>query len=150
MQYIVWILMALFCLNRLVFWILAARWKEEPGKLEGAILYAVVGSTDLFMFLLPLAPQPRFPGLFLVWRIIGVILFAVGVVFMRKGMTEFNKFDVSIRPDMTPKKLVTDGIYNVVRHPLYISLTIIFAGWSLIWAAKYSLWFVPVFFLLNV
>lgn len=151
MQYAIWILMILFCLTRVVFWILAATLHHEnPNGTVGKILYAVVGSSDLFWFLMPLAPQPRLQTLPWLWRAIGLVLVVGGVLIMRKGLGQFNGAGVSLRPDVTPPKLVTEGVYSIVRHPLYVSLTFIFAGWSLIWTAVYSLWFVIVFILLNV
>jgi len=150
MEWAVWVLMVLFCLNRLIFWVLAAAMKRNPSKLMGTILYLVVGSTDLFWFLLPIVPQPRIQSLALLWRIIGLVVAVIGISIMRQGSREFNKHNVSIRPDRTPTVLVTEGIYGTIRHPLYVGLIIVALGWSLVWVAVYSLYFVPVIILLNI
>jgi protein-S-isoprenylcysteine O-methyltransferase Ste14 len=51
-----------------------------------------------------------------------------------------------IQIDPTPEKLVTTGLYRVVRHPLYFGCIITLFGWCLFWRALYCLYFlVPIF-----
>jgi len=143
-EQIIWILMFLFCLNRFIFWVIVfpEKWKET--EVYGTI--AVI-TTGIILICLPLAPQPRLDSFSLLWRIIGIIVFIIGIIIMMRGDREFHKRGIG--PDRIPTKLVTTGIYDVVRHPQYIGLNISFAGWSLIWVAIYSLYLIPVIIFLN-
>ena len=66
---------------------------------------------------------------------------------MIRGDKEFHKSGT--KPDNIPTKLVTTGIYSVVRHPQYIGLNICFIGWSLVWSAIHCFYLIPIIIFLN-
>lgn len=78
----------------------------------------------------------------------GVLLLLAGARMGLKGMGDLG---VNRTPHPQPKpggRLVTEGAYAVVRHPLYSSLIRLGWGWALVWwsspamlmAAALSLW----------
>ena len=73
------------------------------------------------------------------WRVLGVLLFAIGAVF---GVTGVRSLGRSLTPYPKPihdAPLVQSGIYQIVRHPLYSSLIFLSAGWSLFWSSWIAL-----------
>ncbi|MFX0113508.1 MAG: methyltransferase family protein [Candidatus Hodarchaeota archaeon] len=142
LEYLIWILLGLFCLNRLLFWVAVflRKWKKWYGTVA-------VTTTSVILICLPLAPQPRLDSFSLLWRILGVIVFVIGMLIMLQADREFHK--MKTRPDGLPTTLVTTGPYSIVRHPQYVGLNISFGGWALIWVAIYSLYLIPVIIFLN-
>ncbi|MEW6684745.1 MAG: isoprenylcysteine carboxylmethyltransferase family protein [Candidatus Edwardsbacteria bacterium] len=145
LEYIIWTLLCLFCLNRLIAWVtIFKKWKWN--KWYGTIVVSITGVT---LICLPLAPQPRL-GLdifSLLWRIVGIIVFIIGIFVLKLADQEFHK--TGIQPDTITTKLVTTGVYSIVRHPQYLGLNISFVGWSLIWGAIYCFYLIPVIIFLN-
>ncbi|HEC75629.1 MAG TPA: isoprenylcysteine carboxylmethyltransferase family protein [Thermoplasmatales archaeon] len=47
-------------------------------------------------------------------------------------------------------KLISTGIYSLVRHPIYLGNILWFLGISLILRAKYALIYVPIFIILSM
>jgi len=95
---------------------------------------------------LPIVKQPRL-GLDIYWRIIGIIVFIIGMYIIKIAHDEFNK--MKIRPNAITTRLNTKGIYSKMRHPIYLGQDIYFIGWSLTWGAIYCFYFIPIVFLLN-
>jgi len=70
-------------------------------------------------------------------RVIGGILILAGLIV---GAIAFFQLGPGFTPFTQPKeegRLVTQGIYHIVRHPLYCSTILLAFGWSLIWG---TLW----------
>ena len=94
-------------------------------------------------FFLPISSQPRMEGIFVLpLQIMGMILlpvfFIIGHFALEKRKTwGYQQSELCIR-----------GIYAVIRHPIYIAWFIFYIAWSLIWRAVYSLYSIPVMFLL--
>ena len=144
--YLIWVLIFIYCLNRIIGWwilVFSKRW-ERYGIVVVLITVGV-------LLCLPFAPQPRLDSYGLLLQILGI---AVGVMIFVGGLTigiragqEFDK--MGTREDRLPTKLVTTGIYSLVRHPQYLSLNICFVGWSLVWGAIYCIYLAPLIFFLN-
>lgn len=144
-EYIILIVLCLFCLNRIIAWItIFKKWKWN--KWFGTIVVSITGLT---LICLPLAPQPRVGLDFysLLSRVAGIVIFITGIFILRLADKEFHK--MGIRPDTITSKLVTTGIYSRVRHPQYLGLDIAFVGWSLIWGAIYCFYLIPIIIFLN-
>jgi len=141
LENIIWTLFGLFCLNRFILWITFFK-KGKFGK-YGTIVIIINHITS---FCLPLVSQPRL-GLDIFWRIVGVIVFIIGIFIMKIADDEFHK--MRIRPDTITTKLITTGVYSRVRHPIYLGNNIYFMGWSLTWSATYCFYLIPLIIFLN-
>ena len=78
------------------------------------------------------------------WRYVGLLLFTIGVVARiaaLKALGENFSAYVTLQPN---HRLVQDGIYASIRHPLYLSLLLIPTGIALVFA---SLLAVPILIL---
>ena len=96
---------------------------------------------------LPLVPQPRFESNYIIF-IIGIILTSLSILIWILAAKE-----IGIIPGTRPKsKLISSGIYGIVRHPIYIGNILIPLGLGLAFRAAYALLYAPViiiFFILT-
>jgi protein-S-isoprenylcysteine O-methyltransferase Ste14 len=74
---------------------------------------------------------------------IGFIIGAVGAFFIITGILTLGKYFTA---SITPKGLVTHGIYSKVRHPIFIGVILVYLGMELIFQSIYGL--LLVFFVL--
>lgn len=99
------------------------------------------------IFIIPIINQPKIIEsnfLFLA----GAILVSFGFLIMTMGGYEFYKRGIisalskketqEIKTNKPSHKLVTTGIYGVIRHPQYVGLFTFFIGYSLLFNALYS------------
>lgn len=71
----------------------------------------------------------------------GLILCAIGVWMTVLGVRQLGP---ALTPAVTPVpegRLVTTGVYSIVRHPLYFSMILMAIGWSLFWGSLLALVF---------
>jgi len=62
-----------------------------------------------------------------VWEVVAIALISAAIIVYFVAISTLGKFfdRLSIKPD---HQLVTDGIYNVIRHPIYTSYILLFTG----------------------
>ena len=97
-------------------------------------------STQLLLFLAYVwSPKflklPDWPELWLS----GIILFILGMVILAKSLIDLN---ASLSPFPSPKKsaqLITTGIYQSIRHPIYSGIVLFALGYGLITESGYKL-----------
>jgi protein-S-isoprenylcysteine O-methyltransferase Ste14 len=78
------------------------------------------------------------------FRTIGFIIGAIGVVILITGIVTLGKYFTA---SMTPKGLVTHGIYSKIRHPIFFGVILVYLGMELIFQSIYGL-FLVVFVLI--
>jgi len=100
-----------------------------------------VRNLGILIFIVPiiLAPfdaQPRIEGILgSSFRIVGIILAALGIIFIAVS----SKYLLKVAgPEQIPRELITNGVYGKVRNPIYTGVVLLTIGWSLIWGATYS------------
>ena len=110
----------------------------------------IAGIISVIMFLIPplaiaIVPQPRFLY-HLVLILIGGIMFIMAVVLNIAARRQ-----VGYIPGLRKKeRLITTGIYGVIRHPIYLANSLLVMGWSLLFCGIISVFFSIVYFLLYV
>ena len=123
-----------------------------PGALitvENRIPKALVRFFILFTFItspvvLPFAKGPRMPIPTPVAVVIGIILLAANFMVKIRGQKR-----IGVIPALRSKgKLVTTGIYGVVRHPLYMSNGLLAIGMAVLLRSTYAMLFSVGYFLL--
>lgn len=71
---------------------------------------------------------------------IGLTLCAVGIAIFFWGARSLGTNLTALpKPKADSKKMVTTGVYQYVRHPIYSGLTLATLGWSLFWGSFLSL-----------
>jgi protein-S-isoprenylcysteine O-methyltransferase Ste14 len=69
-------------------------------------------------------------------RTIGFIIGAIGVVILITGIVTLGKYFTA---SMTPKGLVTHGIYSKIRHPIFFGVILVYLGMEFIFQSIYGL-----------
>ena len=80
---------------------------------------------------------------------LGVGLAVIGVSSGIMGVTQFKKAQTTPNPQALEKvsSLVTSGIYNYSRNPMYLGLVLILLGWALYLSHLLAFIVVPMFIL---
>lgn len=133
-----WILVLLISLA--VIWLTYTRMK---GTRIFRIGFGLIRAVIFFgIFYNPLIDQPRLSGN-IILPIIGLVLLLSGIVLNAIGTKELVKTKLGGVKGI-PEKIITTGIYGVIRHPVNLGFMLIFGGWYLLWSGIYSLYFLPV------
>ena len=95
--------------------------------------------------LLPLGRLPAVPA-----RIVGGLCLAAGLAIAWWGEQVMQRAGTNVRPDLPSTALVTDGPFRYTRNPLYIGLTLLYAGVALLIPSTWPLLLlVPVLLLMR-
>ena len=92
--------------------------------------------------------QSRFAGLgaFGPWAdVVGGVLILAGIALMIAAAVEFRRHRTTVIPHMTPKAIVTTGVFARTRNPIYLGDTLVLLGLVLRWDAVPSVILVPLF-----
>ncbi len=93
----------------------------------------------LFQVVLPLSFMPA-----LLARILGLILIALNFVFGIPAIRGMLQAKTSPNPQRPSTSLVLSGIYQRTRNPMYVGLTMVFAGVLIFNQNVWGLLFVPL------
>ncbi len=80
-------------------------------------------------------------------RYSGLILLALGILFVGWGARAFARADTAIRPLEASTTLVTHGLYRFTRNPMYLGMIQVLAGVCLLLGSLSPWLLVPGFFL---
>jgi protein-S-isoprenylcysteine O-methyltransferase Ste14 len=137
---------------------LEEKYGKEKGKNIGEICGVVSGwGFFLFWFGIWLSPQTRFtiqvfqdffiqlPFINLTIPLLHLLIFAplfvMGAWFGIKGVTETT---LKVAETHRPVRIVTTGVYSIVRHPQYLGGLLAHIGFSFLLSALYSLLSTPL------
>lgn len=82
------------------------------------------------------------------WRGIGAVMVGFGLLLTLVAAIQFLRHRTSIIPGHTPDALITGGIYQLSRNPIYLADVLILSGACLWMGALLGLVLAPVFILL--
>lgn len=111
-------------------------------------LSLVRGIIFFLLFYIPLFPQPRIAGAPAL-PIAGIVLLVFGILLAVVGSRQLLQTDLHGVTGV-PDKIITTGLYGVIRHPVNLGLMFTFAGWYMIWSGVYSLLFLAAFLVVFV
>ncbi|MDJ1157239.1 isoprenylcysteine carboxylmethyltransferase family protein [Chelatococcus sp. SYSU_G07232] len=102
---------------------------DRPNRLHWPpILYAgTLVAAGLLEWLYPLAPNGVWWGL----RLAGAGLLVMGLALAVSGFNTFRRLGTPVDPTARAEVLATGGIYAVTRNPMYLGISIAFAGLGL-------------------
>ena len=109
-----------------------------PVYLLGAIIVEV-----LFHFLLPLRQFLVFP-----WRLLGLVFLVIGLVLNALAAQKFKKHETTVKPFEESRALVTGGVFNISRNPMYLGMSLILFGLGVLLGSASPFAVVPVFIVL--
>jgi protein-S-isoprenylcysteine O-methyltransferase Ste14 len=136
--------------------------EKKYGKTRGQKIgnaYGVISGWGFFLFWFGIwfSPQPRFTipifqellvslpvlnmSISLLHLIIFIPFFAVGAWLGIKGV---NETTLKVAETHRPERIVTTGVYSIVRHPQYLGGLLAHIGFSFLLSAWYSLLATPL------
>ncbi|MCP4167781.1 MAG: isoprenylcysteine carboxylmethyltransferase family protein [Chloroflexi bacterium] len=77
----------------------------------------------LLHFLLPVHQFFAFP-----WRLLGLVPLLIGVLLNVLADRTFKKYGTTVKPFEDSNALVTAGVFNVTRNPMYLGMVLILLG----------------------
>ncbi len=133
------ILVLIFILNLITYWILFLKVKDKQNKLVKFFLkiFPVLWTISLIpipilnsSFLNIYFPQniSYFHEYWIYFALLGIFFVIVGIIFANKA----NKVYKVKALDESSSKLITTGIFRIIRHPIYSAWGIIFLGAAII------------------
>lgn len=81
-------------------------------------------------------------------KVVGYTLFIVGITLLLSAAGLFKKIGTTIDPTKAPDQLVTTGIYNLSRNPMYLGMLLILTGAQLALSSLIGMIFPIAFFLI--
>jgi len=74
-------------------------------------------------FFLPVSTVVQYP-----WTLIGIIPFATGVILNLLVDSSFKKAQTTVKPFETSTALITAGVFQISRRPMYLGMVLILIG----------------------
>jgi len=62
------------------------------------------------------------------WRLLGMVPLAVGIFLNLAADRAFKKYGTTVKPFEESNVLVTEGVFRVSRHPMYLGMVLILLG----------------------
>lgn len=145
------ILLTIFTLNIVVYWILFVKVKNKERKLINLFykVFPLIWTLSLIpipiinsSFLVLLFPQnySYFEYYWIYFVLLGLTFIIIGIVFAKKARKVYKVKSL----DESHSKLITYGIFRLIRHPVYSAWGIIFLGVSIISDSLISLIISPL------
>lgn len=79
-----------------------------------------------------------------VWEVAGLLCGLVGLAVVYTGITTFRRFRTAVYPNRPAKVLVDSGIYAYTRNPMYLGMTLFYAGGVMLLLSAGALLLLPV------
>ena len=133
------ILVLIFILNLITYWILFLKVKDKQNKLVKFFFKVFPVTRIISLIPIPILnssflniyfPQnySYFHEYWIYFALLGIFFIIVGIIFANKA----NKVYKVKALDETSSKLITSGIFRIIRHPVYSAWGIIFLGVAII------------------
>ena len=83
-------------------------------------------------------------------EVAGALLVAIGIALILWALATFRHHRTAVFPNRPASRIVRDGPYRFTRNPMYVSLTLIYFGLSLLVNSVLPLLFLPIALVLLV
>ncbi len=103
------------------------------------LLIAIVVMVALH-FLLPVIRFITLP-----WNVLGIVLLAVGIVINVMADNAFKRAETTVKPFEESAALITDGVFTISRHPMYLGFVLVLIGVALLLGSLTPFFVIPVF-----
>jgi protein-S-isoprenylcysteine O-methyltransferase Ste14 len=104
----------------------------------------------LVALVIMLAVHFIFPGVTIIplpWIYLGLIPLGIGIILNLNADRLFHQLGTTVKPFKESTVLITDGVYKISRHPMYLGFVLILAGVAIL-LGSLALWIIiPIFVL---
>jgi protein-S-isoprenylcysteine O-methyltransferase Ste14 len=84
------------------------------------------------------------------WRWLGVVVAVIGIALVATGRATMVKHGTNVNPTQPATVIVKSGPFRFTRNPLYVGLTVLYVGLSLLLNTWWSLFLlVPVWIVMH-
>lgn len=144
------ILEFIFIINLVFFWLTFLKRNEHP-TLQSfyknifpyiwtiSLVGTLIINSNFLQFLFP-TNFSYFKDLWIWFLMLGFVLILIGIKIISMVRKLFKVVVVS----SDEVKLITSGVYSLVRHPIYLAWILIYTGWSFILDSPLAILYVPV------
>ena len=115
---------------------------DKPPLPPSYLLLASVAMLSLHL-LLPLGQLVGMP-----WRLLGIIPLLLGIVLNLRADNALKQRHTTVKPFEVSAVLVTDGVYRISRHPMYLGMALILLGLAFFMGSLSPFVGVPAFIVL--
>lgn len=118
----------------------AQQGKDVPGVVAPPPLIYLNGLIGGLLLdrIVPVVFVPGYP-------IAGAVLAGLGVILMALGIREFKRTKTEYLPYKPTARIISSGPFRFTRNPLYLSMSLIYAGLAIAFASAWALvLFIPV------
>jgi protein-S-isoprenylcysteine O-methyltransferase Ste14 len=98
---------------------------------------------SLLHFLAPVSEVIPYP-----WTLLGVVPFVVGAIINLLADSEFKKAQTTVKPFEKSTALITTGVFQITRHPMYLGMILILIGLAVFMGTITPLIIIVIFALL--
>jgi protein-S-isoprenylcysteine O-methyltransferase Ste14 len=113
--------------------------KRKP-VLPPTYVYVAIVLMVALHFLFPVVRIIPFP-----WDLLGLIPLAAGAALNLSADSAFRKAKTTVKPFQESAALVTDGVYRISRHPMYLGFVLILLGLAILLGSLTPFFIVPIF-----
>ncbi len=115
--------------------------QDNPGVIAPPpLIFAVPLATGLLLHMFfPKKFLPRRTGI-----VPGAMCIGLAIVFIRSGFQAMRAANTNVNPTLPVTTIVTEGPFRYTRNPLYLGLTLMYAGISLLSNALWAILLLPV------
>jgi protein-S-isoprenylcysteine O-methyltransferase Ste14 len=113
---------------------------RQKKPLPPTYIFVSIVSMLLLYFLFPVVRIVSFP-----WNLLGAVPLIVGVFINLVADDVFKKHDTTVKPFETSNVLITDGVFQITRHPMYLGMVFILSGIAVLLGELSPFVVVPVF-----
>jgi len=113
--------------------------KTKP-ILPPTYFFVSVAIMVLFHFLIPVFVIARYP-----WNLLGIIPLVTGVFLNLKADAAFKREQTTVKPFERSRALVTTGVFQISRHPMYLGMVLILLGIAILMGSLAPLVVIVIF-----
>jgi protein-S-isoprenylcysteine O-methyltransferase Ste14 len=79
------------------------------------------------------------------WKLLGGIPLVLGIVLNLLADASLKRYRTTVKPFEASSALVTDGVYHISRHPMYLGMALLLCGIAMLLGSLSPFLVLPVF-----
>jgi protein-S-isoprenylcysteine O-methyltransferase Ste14 len=119
---------------------MAATTKSGSGPLPLTYFLIAIVAMAAIHWLVPVGRFLSWP-----WRWIGVLPILLGLGVATVAERQFKRAGTAVKPFEPSSELVTDGVFRLSRHPMYLGMVLVLLGLGIVLGSAIPFVVVPVF-----